>query len=210
LNYNYLVIEGNIGSGKTSLTEKIAADFNAKVILEQFADNPFLPKFYENPQRYSFPLELSFLAERYHQLGNNLPNVDLFKNMTVADYYFAKSLVFARINLGEDEFMLYQKLFNIIYTSLPKPDLLVYLYLKPENLLKNIKKRGRTYEQNISMEYLEKVDNGYFDFFRQQDKMKIVIVNTNNIDFVSSSNDYNALTEALNGSFKTGISNIEL
>lgn len=210
MNYNYLVIEGNIGSGKTSLTEKIAADFNAKVILEQFADNPFLPKFYENPQRYSFPLELSLLAERYHQLGNNLPNVDLFKNMTVADYYFAKSLVFARINLGEDEFMLYQKLFNIIYTSLPKPDLLVYLYLKPENLLKNIKKRGRTYEQNISVEYLEKVDNGYFDFFRQQDKMKIVIVNTNNIDFVSSSNDYNALTEALNGSFKTGISNIEL
>lgn len=210
LNYNYLVIEGNIGSGKTSLTEKIAADFNGRLILEEFADNSFLPKFYENPQRYSFPLELSFLADRYQQLVKKLPNVDLFNNMTIADYSFSKSLIFAQINLSEDEFLLYQKLFNIIYTSLPKPDLLVYLYKTPENLLKNIRKRGRSYEQNISEEYLQKVDKGYFDFFRVQESIKIVAINTNEIDFVSSLADYNSLIKSLKGNFKKGINNIEL
>jgi deoxyadenosine/deoxycytidine kinase len=138
MHINYLVIEGNIGVGKTSLSRKIAENMNAKLILEQFEDNPFLPKFYENPDRYSFPVELSFLADRYHQLKNNLDSLDLFSNLIVSDYFFMKSLIFSSSTLQEDEYKLYRQLFDIIYGSLPKPDLYVYLHKDVDNLLKNI------------------------------------------------------------------------
>ena len=147
---NYIVIEGNIGAGKTSLAKRISGDFNGKLILERFADNPFLPKFYKDPERYSFPLELSFLADRYNQLKRELSDRDLFKSFTIADYYFMKSLIFARATLSDDEYNLYRQIFEIIYSTLPKPDLFVYLHVDPDNLLMNIKKRGRDYEQNPS------------------------------------------------------------
>lgn len=192
-NYKFLVIEGNIGAGKTSLVKKIGEELNAKIILEQFADNPFLPKFYENPERFSFPLELSFLAERYHQLKKDLENPDLFKPFTLSDYYFMKSLIFAKSTLQSDEYNLYRQIFDIIYTSLPKPDLYVYLHLPVEKLLQNIKQRGRSYEQGISAEYLEKIQEGYFNFFKQQNQIKIVVISTQNIDFVNNDAHYSEI-----------------
>ena len=187
--YEYIVIEGNIGSGKTTLSKKLAERWNSRLMLEEFKDNPFLPKFYENPKQHGFALELSFLAERYHQKRDELNKTDLFKPGIVCDYSFAKSLVFSRINLDEDEFELYNNLFHIIHGRLPKPDLLVFLYCSAEKSLKQIKKRGRDYEQEITSEYLDQINAGYLDFFRQQTGIPIVIVNTNSLDFVKSSDD---------------------
>ncbi len=190
MDQNYLVIEGNIGAGKTTLAKMIAEDYNAKLILEQFADNPFLPKFYNDPDRYSFPLELSFLAERYQQLNRDLTSRDLFKPFNVADYYFMKSLIFAKATLKQDEYNLYRQIFNIIYQSIPKPDLYVYLHLDIKKLKENIFKRGREYEKGISEEYLKNLQKGYFDFFRQQNDMSFLIIDTNNVDFVDNQDDY--------------------
>ncbi|MCK4663036.1 MAG: deoxynucleoside kinase [Bacteroidales bacterium] len=206
MKYNFIVIEGNIGVGKTTLVKKIAEQFNAKLILEQFADNPFLPKFYNDKERYSFPLEMSFLADRYNQLKKDLSNRDLFKTFTIADYYFMKSLIFSKNTLQDDEYNLYRQIFNIIYNSLPRPDLYVFLHSKTDNLIKNIKKRGRDYEQNINKEYLEKIQKGYFDFFRQQSDLKILVIDTNNINFVEKDNDYNAVVNLIfNKDYKLGI-----
>jgi deoxyadenosine/deoxycytidine kinase len=187
---NYLVIEGNIGAGKTTLAQMIANEYNAKLTLEQFADNPFLPKFYNDPDRYSFPLELSFLAERYQQLNRDLTSRDLFRPFNVADYYFMKSLIFAKATLKQDEYNLYRQIFNIIYQSIPKPDLYVYLHVDVKKLLDNISKRGRDYEKGISEEYLLHIQKGYFDFFRQQNDMSFLIIDTSNVDFVDNQEDY--------------------
>lgn len=195
MNLNYIVIEGNIGAGKTTLSKMIAQEYNAKLILEQFADNPFLPKFYNDPEKYSFQLELSFLAERYQQLNHELTSRDLFKPFTVADYYFMKSLIFARATLKADEYNLYRQIFNIIYKSIPKPDLYVYLHVDIKNLKKNISKRGRDYEQEISEEYLNKLQEGYFDFFKQQNDISYLVIDTNNLDFVDNQEDYAKVKE---------------
>lgn len=209
MDLRYLVIEGNIGTGKTSLCNKIAKDRNGKLILEQFADNPFLPKFYKNPDRYSFPLELSFLADRYRQLKTTLDSFDLFSDLIVSDYFFMKSLIFSSSTLQEDEYKLYRQLFDIIYSSLPKPDLYVYLHKNVDNLLENIKKRGRDYEQNISNDYLKSIENGYFSFFKQQENLKILVIDTNNLDFVNNSDDYEMLVNAIfMGKYKNGINRI--
>jgi deoxyadenosine/deoxycytidine kinase len=209
MDLRYLVIEGNIGAGKTSLCQKIAGDMSSKLILEQFADNPFLPKFYKNPDRYSFPLELSFLADRYNQLKKNLDSFDLFSELIVSDYFFMKSLIFSSSTLQEDEYKLYRQLFDIIYSQLPKPDLYVYLHKSVENLIKNIRFRGREYEQEISFEYLKSIENGYFNFFKQQNQMKIVLIDTNNIDFVNNEDDYQKLVNTIfTGSFADGINRI--
>ena len=197
MKYKYIVIEGNIGAGKTSLATKIAADCNAKLVLEQFADNPFLPKFYEDPDRYSFQLELSFLADRYRQLKKEMTNPDLFYSFIVADYYFMKSLIFAGSTLKDDEYNLYRQLFLIIYESLPKPDLYVYLHVNVENLLKNIQKRGRSYEKEIKANYLESIQNGYFEFFRQSPNTRYLVLDVNKIDFVANSNDYKSVKSTI-------------
>ncbi len=147
--YNYIAIEGNIGAGKTSLSKMMSDEFNAKIILERFADNPFLPKFYEDKDRFAFPLEMSFLADRYQQLSDDLAQLDLFQNLIVSDYYIFKSLIFAQITLQKEEYLLYRKMFDIMYKEITKPDLYVYLYQNTYRLLENIKKRGREYEQNI-------------------------------------------------------------
>jgi deoxyadenosine/deoxycytidine kinase len=195
--YNYVVIEGNIGAGKTTLAGRIADDFNARLILEHFADNPFLPKFYNDPEKYSFPLELSFLASRYRQLKDELVAQDLFKSFTVADYYFMKSLVFASSTLSGDEFNLYRQIFYIIYGSLPKPDIYVYLHLNPDRLLKNIEKRGRSYEQGITREYLQTIQDSYFAFFKQNPENRYLIIDINEIDFVNNESHYNKIIETI-------------
>lgn len=208
--YNFIVIEGNIGAGKTTLATKMAEDYNAKLILEQFADNPFLPKFYEDPDKHAFPLELSFLAERYHQLKKELSNTDIFQPTMISDYYFVKSLIFAQSNLKEDEFGLYTKLFHIINDSLPKPDLLVYLYHDIERLQQNIRKRGRIYEQNITNEYLIKIQTAYFDFLRQVPEQRIVIIDVNNLDYANDSKDYELIVKTLQKPYPLGISHIKV
>ncbi|HOZ30391.1 MAG TPA: deoxynucleoside kinase [Bacteroidales bacterium] len=198
-----------MGAGKTSLCHKIATDRNAKLILEQFADNPFLPKFYENPERYSFPLELSFLADRYNQLKKNLESFDLFSELIVSDYFFMKSLIFSSSTLQEDEYKLYRQLFDIIYSSLPKPDLYVYLHKTSDNLMKNIRLRGREYEQNISFDYLKSIENGYFNFFKQQKSLKILIIDTNSLDFVNNKHDYKMIVNTIfNCDYDEGINRI--
>jgi deoxyadenosine/deoxycytidine kinase len=197
IKYNYVVIEGNIGAGKTTLAGKISDQFNARLILERFADNPFLPKFYKEPDKYSFPLELSFLADRYKQLKEELVVQDLFKAFTIADYYFMKSLVFAASTLTGDEYNLYRQIFYIIYGSLPKPDIYVYLHLNPEKLLHNIEKRGRNYERSISKEYLKKIEESYFSFFRQNPENRYLIIDINEIDFVENESHYTRIIDAI-------------
>ncbi|NJX15822.1 2-amino-4-hydroxy-6-hydroxymethyldihydropteridine diphosphokinase [Tamlana crocina] len=189
-NYNYIAIEGNIGAGKTSLANKIANDFNAKLILERFADNPFLPKFYEDANRYAFALEMSFLADRYQQISDDLAQLDLFKDFIVSDYDVFKSLIFSKITLQEDEFKLYRKLFSLMYKDLKTPDLYVYLYQNTERLQKNIKKRGRDYEQNIANDYLEKINTGYLEFLKSQTDFNVKIIDISERDFVENRADY--------------------
>ena len=206
--YNFIAIEGNIGAGKTTLAKKLSVDFNSRLILEQFAENPFLPKFYVNPEKHAFPLELSFLAERYQQLKNELGKQDIFKPTIVSDYYFLKSLIFAKANLIEDEYGLYSKLFHIINDSLPKPDLFVYLYHDVERLQQNIKKRGRNYEQSIPDEYLIKIQNTYFDFIKQLNDLRILVIDVNNIDFANDNAHYNHMMEIINKPYNAGITRI--
>jgi len=188
--FNYISFEGNIGAGKTTLVHKIAEDFNAKTVLERFADNPFLPKFYKDQNRYAFPLEMSFLADRYQQLSDDLAQFDLFKDFIVADYHIFKSLIFAKITLAEDEYRLYRNLFDIIYKEMPKPDLYVYLYQNTERLLQNIKKRGRNYEQNIEASYLDKINNGYLEYIKSQTDLNVLIIDVSDRDFVKKHEDY--------------------
>ncbi len=187
---NFIAIEGNIGSGKTSLANMLSEDFNGKPVLERFADNPFLPLFYQDKERYSFPLEMSFLADRYQQLSDDVAQHELFTNFTVADYYVIKSLIFSKITLQEEEYTLYKRLFNMMYKELVKPDLYVYLYQTEERLLENIKKRGRDYEQNIEASYLAQIQQGYADFIRSQTDLKIIVIDVTDLDFVNNHKDY--------------------
>ena len=195
--FNYIAFEGNIGAGKTTLVTKIAEDFNAKTVLERFADNPFLPKFYEDQNRYAFPLEMSFLADRYKQLSDDLAQFDLFKDFIVADYHIFKSLIFAKVTLQEDEFRLYKTMFDIVYREMPKPDLYVYLYQNTERLLENIKKRGRSYEQNIPADYLDKINSGYLDYIKSQTDLNVLIVDVSDRDFVKNQEDYLYILEEI-------------
>lgn len=194
---NFIAIEGNIGAGKTTLASKIAEDFNAKLILEQFADNPFLPKFYEDQARYAFPLEMSFLAERYQQFTDDTSQFDLFKSFMVSDYDIYKSLIFAKVTLQEEEFKLYRKVFNFMHKEITKPGLYVYLYQNTARLLENIKKRDRDYEQNIPQDYLEKINRGYLEFIKGAQDHNTLIIDISELDFVASENDYDFIIEKM-------------
>ena len=187
---SYIAIEGNIGAGKTSLAHQIALDFNAKLILERFADNAFLPKFYEAPERYAFALEMSFLADRYQQITDDLAQLDLFKDFVVSDYDIYKSLIFSKITLPEEEFVLYRKLFKLMCKDITKPNLYVYLHQNTKRLQENIKDRGRDYEQNINDEYLDKINSGYLDFLKNQSELQVKIIDISNRDFVNNRLDY--------------------
>lgn len=205
----YIVIEGNIGAGKSTLVDMLAKDTGARVVLEQYADNPFLPKFYREPERYSFPLELSFLAERYRQLNDKVTQSELFQSSTIADYYFVKSLIFARITLEDDEFALYRQLFDIIWQHIPVPSLYVYLHSSVDRVMKNIKVRGREYEQNMDPEYLKKVQQSYLDYFKTADRFPIVVINTTNLDFVHNPADYEFVKDAIyNHQYANGVTYI--
>jgi len=195
--FNYIAIEGNIGSGKTSLAHKIGDDFNAKLVLERFADNPFLPKFYKDKDRYAFTLEMSFLADRYHQLKDGLVQFDLFKSFIVSDYFIFKSLIFAQITLPKEEYNLYHKMFDIMYKEISKPDIYVYLYQNTERLLINIKKRGRPYEQNIQPKYLEKIHKGYLNFINTRESLHTLIIDVSELDFVNNESDYKSILDKI-------------
>ena len=211
MSMNYLVIEGNIGAGKTTLAQKISERYQTKLVLEQFTDNPFLPKFYENQEHYSFPLEMAFLAERYNQLNRELSHFDLFSPFTVSDYYFMKSLIFAQNTLQPDEYNLYRQFFTIIYDKMPKPDLYVFLHKDTDLLLKNIALRGRNYEKFITKEYLEKISQGYFSYFRQESEFPILIIDTNELDFVSRPTDFEKIVQTIfNRPYNKGITRILL
>jgi len=199
MSIDYLVIEGNIGAGKTTLATMLSVDLNSKLILEGFSDNPFLPKFYSDPAKYSFPLELSFLAERYSQLKTDLPGRDLFHELTIMDYYFMKSLIFAQNTLAPDEYNLYRKIFDIIYERLPKPDLYVYLHMPENRLIENIRQRGRNYEQSIEIGYLKTIREGYFNFFAQQSDFPVLIIDTANMDFVKNNTHYQHIKDLIFG-----------
>ncbi|MFT7072578.1 MAG: 2-amino-4-hydroxy-6-hydroxymethyldihydropteridine diphosphokinase [Patiriisocius sp.] len=187
---NYIAIEGNIGAGKTSLAHLISRDFNTKLSLERFKDNPFLPKFYEDQQRYAFPLEMSFLADRYQQLLEDINQFDLFKHCVVADYDAYKSLIFAKVTLQPEEFNLYKKLFHLMHKELAKPDVYVYLYQNTDRLLENIKKRGRKYEKSIKAGYLRKINDGYLEYIKNQHSDTIKIIDISEMDFVKNRADY--------------------
>src|SRR5690554_2925866 len=207
----FLVIEGNIGSGKTSLARQLAAELEAKLILEQFAENSFLPKFYKDPERYSFPLELSFLADRYNQIKKELIYRDLFHPLVVADYFFSKTAIFARNTLKPDEFHLFRQIFDMVNDNVPKPDLYVYLHADANKLLKNIKKRGREYEQDITAEYLNSIQEGYFNYFRGIESFPVLILDVNEIDFVEKTDQFWRIKEILfKSKYKLGINRLIL
>jgi 2-amino-4-hydroxy-6-hydroxymethyldihydropteridine diphosphokinase len=193
----YIAIEGNIGAGKTTLAHRIGQDFNAKLVLERFADNPFLPKFYEDQGRFAFPLEMSFLADRYQQFMDDTSQFDLFKNFMVSDYDINKSLIFAKVTLQEEEFKLYRKLFNLMYREIKKPKMYIYLYQNTERLLQNIRQRGRNYEQNIAPEYLEKLNRGYFDFIKSFPEQNNLILDISELDFVENNEDYEVILDQI-------------
>jgi len=203
--YNFITVEGCIGAGKTTLAHKLANDFNGKLVLEEFEGNPFLPKFYEDPERHAFPVELYFMAERFKHLKKLLSEGDIFKSFTVSDFLFQKSLIFATNNLKEDEAKLYRMLFDIINLSLPKPDIVLYLYAPIDKLQENIRKRGREFEKSITGEYLEKIQHAYMEYFKMQTQSRIVLLNTADLNFVESKRDYDEVIEVLNDDFEPGL-----
>ena len=197
--YNFIAIEGNIGIGKTSLTKMISEDFNAKSIFERFADNPFLAKFYNDSERYAFPLEMSFLADRFKQISDHFSQLDLFKDFIISDYEVFKSLIFSKITLSEEEFSLYKKLFFLIYNNIKRPDLYIYLNQRTENLLSNIKKRGRKYESNLNVDYLDKINLGYLEFLKTNPPSKFKIIDISDRDFIENRKDYLWLLAEIQG-----------
>ena len=206
--YNYVVVEGSIGAGKTTLATMLASDFNAELVLERFADNPFLEKFYKDPEHYAFPVEMTFLMDRYQQLKNLLTARDLFTDFVIGDYFIDKCLLFSKNNLSKDEFSLFKKVFDTIADFLPKPDLIIYLYTKPDRLLKQIAKRNRSFEKDITIEYLTDIQEKYLTYFRENQQIPILLVDTENIDFVENNADYQRFKELVACQYSSGIHRI--
>lgn len=203
MNYHFITIEGNIGAGKTTLAHLLSKHYNARLILEEFADNPFLPKFYENPGQFAFPLELFFMAERYKQLKELLQQKDLFQNVTISDYLFTKCLLFAKVNLPDDEFRLYQRLFDIIHQQLVQPDILIYLHAPVQKLQSNIRKRKRSYEQGIRDEYLFSLQETYTHYIKQHN-IKTLFIDAGNADFLSNEKHLQVIYDALEKEYENG------
>ncbi len=206
--YNYIVVEGSIGAGKTTLSTMLANDFNAELVLERFADNPFLEKFYKDPEHYAFPVEMTFLMDRYQQLKNLLTARDLFTDFVIGDYFIDKCLLFSKNNLSKDEFSLFKNVFDTIAGFLPKPDLILYLYTKPDRLLKQIAKRNRPFEKDITAEYLTDIQEKYITYFRENQQIPILLVDTEDLDFVENPSDYQHFKNLVNTPFEAGIHRI--
>lgn len=203
MKYNFITIEGNIGAGKTTLAQILARHFEARLVLEEFAENPFLSKFYENPQQFAFPVELFFMAERYKQLKEMIHTQDLFKQVTITDYLFIKCLLFAKVNLPEEEYRLYQKLFDIIHQQLLQPELLIYLHAPVSRLQSNIRKRNRPYEQSIPDEYLLNIQDTYTNYIRQH-AVKTLFVDASNADFLENDTHVELILDALDKEYTEG------
>ena len=206
--YNYIVVEGSIGAGKTTLSTMLARDFNAELVLERFADNPFLEKFYKDPEHYAFPVEMTFLMDRYQQLKNLLTARDLFTDFVLGDYFIDKCLLFSKNNLSKDEFSLFKNVFDTIADFLPKPDMILYLYTRPERLLAQIAKRNRPFEKDITSEYLSDIQEKYLTYFRENQRIPILLVDTENIDFVENKSDYQYFKDLITSSYEAGIHRI--
>ena len=209
MRYQFITIEGNIGAGKTTLAQLLSRHYKSRLILEEFADNPFLPKFYEQPEQYAFPVELFFMAERFKQLKELLQQQDLFQQLTISDYLFTKCLLFAKVTLPADEFSLYQRLFDIIHQQLIQPDLLIYLHAPVEKLQANIKSRNRAYEQSISNEYLTRIQETYTQYIRQQ-PMRTLFVDVSSADFLYNDSHLQTLINALDKDYPEGVHTIQL
>lgn len=209
MQYHFITIEGNIGAGKTTLAHLLSRHYNARLILEAFADNPFLPKFYENPQQFAFPLELFFMAERYKQLKELIQQKDLFQAVTVSDYLFTKCLLFAKVNLPEDEFRLYQRLFDIILQQLVQPDIVIYLHAPVQKLQQNIKKRARAYEQNIPDTYLLNLQETYTRYLKEHNQVTL-FVDAGRADFLGNEQNLQTIIAALEKSYAPGVHYIDL
>lgn len=203
MKYHFITIEGNIGVGKTTLAHMMSKHYNARLVLEEFADNPFLSKFYENPQQYAFPVELFFMAERYKQLKELRQQKDMFQSVTISDYLFTKCLLFSKVTLPEDEFRLYQRLFDIIHQQLVKPDILIYLHAPVSKLQANIKKRNRSYEQNISDDYLFNLQETYTHYIKQHN-IKTLFVDASNADFLHNEKHLQIIYDALDKEYEDG------
>lgn len=203
MKHHFITVEGNIGVGKTTLTHLLAKHFNARLILEEFADNPFLPKFYEKPDQYAFPLELFFMAERYKQLKEMVHTKDLFQSVTISDYLFTKCLLFAKVNLPEEEFRLYQKLFDIIHQQLTFPDILIYLHAPVQKLQANIRKRNRSYEQSIPDEYLFNIQETYTSYIKHHN-IKTIFIDASNADFLGNEKHLQIVIDALDKDYENG------
>ena len=203
MKHHFITVEGNIGVGKTTLTHLLAKHFNARMILEEFADNPFLPKFYNSQDQYAFPMELFFMAERYKQQKDMLHTTDLFQSITVSDYLFTKCLLFAKVTLPEEEFRLYQKLFDIINQQLVFPDILIYLHAPVYRLQRNIKKRNRAYEQAIPDSYLFEIQETYTSYIKQHN-IKTIFIDASNADFLGNDQHFKIVLDALEKDFDSG------
>jgi deoxyguanosine kinase len=203
MKHQFITIEGNIGVGKTTLANILAQKLNAKLILEEFADNPFLPKFYEKPDQYAFPLELFFMAERYKQLKDYLHTQDLFQEVTISDYLFTKCLLFAKVNLPDEEFRLYQKLFDIIHQQITVPDILIYLHAPVQKLQENIKKRNRSYEQDIKDDYLFNLQETYTSYIKQHN-INTIFIDASNADFLNNDAHVQVVLDALDKDLAQG------
>jgi deoxyadenosine/deoxycytidine kinase len=203
MKYNFITIEGNIGAGKTTLAHLLSRHYNARLILEAFADNPFLPKFYENPQQFAFPLELFFMAERFKQLKDLIQQKDLFQNLTISDYLFTKCLLFAKINLPDDEFRLYQRLFDIMHQQVVQPNILLYLHSPVSKLQQNIRKRNRPYEQNIKDNYLFSIQETYTHYIKQHN-IKTIFIDASNADFLGNEKHLQIVIDILDKDYDQG------
>lgn len=203
MKYQFITIEGNIGAGKTTLASLLSKQYNARLILEEFADNPFLPKFYESPKQYAFPLELFFMAERFKQQKEFLQQNDMFQSLTISDYLFTKCLLFAKVTLPDDEFRLYQRLFDIINQQLLQPQLLIYLHAPVTKLQANIRKRNRPYEQNIPDDYLFNLQETYTHYIKQHN-LKTLFVDASNADFLNNEKHLQVILDALEKDYEEG------
>ena len=203
MKYHFIAVEGNIGAGKTTLSQLLSQHYNAKLMLEEFAENPFLTKFYENPKQYAFPLELFFLAERFKQQQDLIKNTDLFQSVTISDYLFTKCLLFAKVNLPEEEYRLYQKMFDVFQQQLATPDVLIYIHAPVSKLQSNIKKRNRKFEQSIPDEYLFKLQETYTSYIKQHN-IKTIFVDASHADFLYNEAHLKLITDALEKDLEEG------
>ena len=203
--HSFIAIEGNIGAGKTTLCHKMESDYDCRLILEQFTDNPFLPPFYKNPERYAFPVELFFMTERHKQLQETLSQRELFQQLIVSDYFFIKTLLFAKNNLNGEEFRLFQRLFHTLNSTFAKPDLLVYLHRGVDDILHNIGKRGRAFEQSIKPDYLQSLQDAYFNYFKTEKELPILIIDVNGVDFQEDNIAYEQIIGLMKRSYSKGV-----